>query len=274
MIWDVPHHRGMGFPLSILRPVGVYSILSSLCRDMHLRPVDLMNRLAEANAADAPLVGMRDLSEGIGALLARLREAGLIVRCAGNGPGSHTRYDITRLGAGLVSSLGPLADWAMGDFGFVVAATRVRLGLPPLGGPVPEGLLRPRSATGMAVSLLSGVWSDTVMVYVDCAGDGGVGPLRLEEAVAAALEASSGESRVGRRLHRGTLYRTLHRLVAKGLLERRAEPSQVLYALSPHGRGLMDAWWRVAEDFGIPHDRELFEIMARTSGWFPDASGG
>lgn len=274
MIWDVTHHRGMGFPLTILRPFGVYSILANLHDEMHLRPRDLMNLLVTANIADAPLVGARDLSAGIGGTLHSLAHAGLIVRCVGGGRGVHTRYDLTRLGAGLVRAVEPLTDWAMDDFDFVVAATRVRLDLPPLDGPVPEWLRRPRTATGMAISLLSRLWADTIMVFVDSAGPGGIGPLRLEETVNEALAASSGESRVDRRLHRDTMYRTLHSLEAKGLLERVEDPPRVRYRLTPHGQGLMGAWWRVAENWGMAHDAELFRIMQATSGWFapsPDA---
>lgn len=268
MYWDVQHHRGAGFPLTILRPFGVYSILSNMNEEMHLRPKDLMNLLAVANLADAPLVGMRDLSAGIKDILGGLHDAGLVVRCVGGHHGGHTRYDLTRLGAGLVRAVAPLTDWAMGDFEFVVAATRIRLGLPPLGAPVPAGLRRERTATGMAVGLLSRQWANTVMVYVDSAGPAGIGPLRLEDTVNAAIESSSGPSRVVKRLHRNTLHQTLHGLVGKGLLEHVEDPPRVRYLLTPHGRGLMDAWWQVAEDWGIEHDAELFRIVAATSRWF------
>lgn len=272
MIWDVTHHRGMGFPLTILRPFGVYSILANLHDEMHLRPRDLMNLLVTANIADAPLVGARDLSAAIGGTLHGLADAGLIVRCVGGGRGVHTRYDLTRLGAGLVRAVEPLTGWAMDDFDFVVAATRVRLGLPPLRGPIFRAQRRPRTATGMAISLLSRLWADTVMVYVDSEGPGGIGPLRLEETVNAALAASSGENRVDRRLHRNTMYQTLHSLEAKGLLERVEDPPRMRYRLTSHGHGLMGAWWQVAENWGIAHDAELFKIVAASSGWFPQAN--
>lgn len=268
MQWDAAHHRGAGFCQYLLRPTGAYSILTSLCRDPHLRPKDLMNRLAEANIADGPLVGMRDLSEGIGRLLGRLCEQGLIVRCVGGAPGVHTRYDLTRLGAGLVLSLGPLTRWAMSDFSFVVAATRVRFELPPLGGPVSAELRQESLATGMAIGLLASQWSNPLMVYVDSAGPGGIGPNLLRDTINADLDATSGENRVVRRLQQSVMYPTLDRLVARGLLERREDPPRVRYMLSVHGRGLMDAWWHVAEDFGIPHDAELHRIVAATSGWF------
>lgn len=274
MIWDVAHHRGMGFPLTILRPSGAYSILSSLHKDMHLRPRDLMGLLSAANTADAPLVGMRDLSAGMSGTLHDLSSAGLIVRCVGDGHGGPTRYDLTKLGAGLVRAVAPLTAWAMDDFDFVVNATRTRLGLPPFDGPVPADLRRERTATGMAVTLLSRLWADTVMVYVDSAGCDGINPLRLEEAVNAAIEASNGASRVERRLHRDTLYRTLHSLVAKRLLSRVEDPPRVRYLLTTHGRGLMDAWWQVAEHWGIKNDAELFAIMQKTSGWFAKPSEG
>lgn len=274
MQWDLAHHRGAGFPLYLLRPVGVYSVLSNLCADPHLRPADLMNRLAEANTADAPLVGLRDLSDGIGGLLGSLREQGLIVRSGYTGPGSRTRYEVTDLGAGLVGALGPLTDWAMGDFGYVVAATRIRLGLPPLASPVPVELCRERPATGMAIGLLSHMWSSPVMVYVDSAGDEGIGPQHLEDAINADIAASSGAGRVVKTLRRPTLHATLNRLVAKGLVEHHAADwPRVRYLLSSHGRGLMSAWWQVAEDFGIPHDEELFRIVQATSGWFAPPSG-
>lgn len=267
MHWDMAHHRGAGFPLYLLRPVGVYSILSSLCQDPHLRPADLMNRLTAANVADAPLVGMRDLSEGISGMLGHLRQQGLIVRCVGGGRGTHTRYEVTRLGAGLIGALRPVTDWAMADFDFVVAVTRIRLGLPPLEGVVVAELRQERSATGMAISLLTGLWTNILMVYVDSAGEEGIGPLHLENVVNADIEASSGKDRLVRRLQHGTVHTTLKALVAKGLLERVEDPPRVRYLVSPHGRGLMDAWWQVAETWGIAHDAELFSIM-QSSGWF------
>lgn len=273
MFWDVPHHRGAGFPLAILRPVGVYSIMSNLHERPFLRPENLRCLLMAANAADAPLVGERDLSGGIRGTLGHLCDVGLLRRSVGGGRGIHTRYDLTGLGAGLIESLGPLTRWAMDDFDFVVAATRVRLGLEPLDGPVPGCLRRARAATGMAVSLMSRLWADTVMAYVDSAGPGGIGPLQLEEAVNAAIDASAGESRVERRLHRGPLYQTLHSLEAKGLLEHVEDPPRVRYLLTSHGRGLMDAWWQVAEDFGIPRDAELFRVIVKTTKWFPHALG-
>lgn len=274
MHWDRAHHRGVGFPLYLLRPVGVYSILSSLCQNPHLRPADLMNRLTEANIADAPLVGMRDLSKGISGLLGQLRRQGLIVRCVGGGRGTHTRYEVTRIGAGLIGALHPVTGWAMADFDFVVTATRVRLGLSPLEVPVDAGLCGERPATGMAISLLGNRWSNPIMVYVDSAGPDGIGPQDLEDTVNADIAASGGESRVVRTLQRATLHATLNRLVAKGLLERHPDPPRVRYLLTSHGRGLMDAWWQVADDFGIAHDEELFRIVQRTSGWFPKSPGG
>ncbi len=30
----------------------------------------------------------------------------------------------------------------------------------------------------------------------------------------------------------------------------------------------MDALWQVAEEWGISHDKELFEIVRSSSGWF------
>jgi DNA-binding HxlR family transcriptional regulator len=272
MIWDIPHHRGAGFPLAILRPAGAYPVLAALCAAPESRPADLLERFAAVGAAYAPVIGPQSFTDGVGGTLAYLRSAGLVKRCAGSGLGAHTRYEATALGAGLAGALDPVGAWAMSDFGFVVAATRTRLHLPPLDVPVPAGLRRAHPATALALGLLSGPWSDSVMVYVDSAGPGGIGPGRLEEVVNAALAASSGEDRVARRLYRGTLYRTLHRLLAKGLLERREDP-RVRYALTVHGRGLMDAWWQVAEGWGVAHDAELFRIVARVSDWFPDASG-
>lgn len=274
MIWDVPHHRGAGFPLSILRPTGVYSILSSLYQDMHLRPVDLMRLLALANIREAPLMGVRDLSAGIGGTLGDLADAGLLVQCVGGHHGGHTRYDLTRFGARLVAALAPVSQWAMSDFAFVASATRARLGLPPLIGRAPAGLRTERTATGMAIGLMDGLWSTTVMVYVDSAGCDGIGALRLEDTVNAAIDASSGESRVERHLHRGTLYRTLHGLVAKGLLTRVEDPPRVRYLVTPHGRGMMDAWWQVADGFGIKYDDELFRIVQATTSWFKPPSEG
>jgi len=269
MQWDLAHHQGAAFPSLILRPVGVYSVLTSLCRDPHLRPQDLKNRLMESNLADAPLVGMRDLSEGISGLLGHLREQGLVARCVYNGPGSHTRYEITKLGAELVGALGPLTAWAMEDFDFVVAATRVRLGLSSLDDSVPDSLREEHRATGMAIGLLAGMWSNPLMVYVDSSGCDGIGPYDLETRVNVDLEATAGRERVVRTLTRATLYATLKRLVAKGLLERHAdEPPWVRYRLSPHGRGLMDAWWQIADEWGIARIPDLFPVVRATSSWF------
>lgn len=274
MKWDLEHHQGAAFPAHILRPLGVYSILTSLCRDPHLRPRDLMNRLTEANIASAPLVGMRDLSEGISGLLKHLREQQLIVRCVYNGPGTRTRYDITKLGAGLVGALGPLTVWAMDDFDFVVAASRVRFELPPLDEPIPQGLREEHRATSLALGLLgAGMWSNPVMVYLDSAGPAGIGPQDLEDAINADLAATAGRERVVRTLHRAMLHTTLNRLMAKGLVERRAdEPPHVRYRLSNHGRGFMAAWWQIAEDWGIAHIPDLFPIVAATSSWYAEAS--
>lgn len=273
MIWDVPHHRGTGFSLTILRPAWVHPVLTCLVAVPGQRPSRLLNSLEEANAAYGPLVGSRDLSEKkLGDALGYLREAGLAVRYAGDGAGAHTRYEATEIGVGLIRALGPIRSWAVADFDFVVAATRVRMGLPPLTEPIIDGLRKPAAAENLALGLLSGVWADTVMVYVDSAGTKGISALRLEEVVNAAIDASSGPDQVMKHLHRKTLYRHLHRLVAKGLLERREQDPHVLYRLTTHGRGLLDAWWQVAEGWSMAHDAELFEIMAKTTTWFPNAS--
>lgn len=273
MRWDLPHHRGVGFPLYLLRPVGVYSVLANLRQETRLSPEGLRRRLVEANLADEPLVGLRDLSDGISGLLGNLLTQGLIVRSGYTGPGSRTRYQTTDLGAGLVGSLGPLTDWALADFDFVVASTRIRLGLPPLEESVPPELRRERPATGMAIGLLSHRWSNPVMVYVDSAGDGGIGPQDLEDAINDGIAATTGAGHVVRTLQRSPLHDTLNRLVAKGLLAKRPDPPRVYYVLTGHGRGLMDAWWQVAENYGIPHDGDLFRIVQKTSGWFERTPG-
>lgn len=273
MIWDVPHHRGAGFPLTILRPVGAYLVLAELCERPRQSRAGLLDRLAEATAADVPLVGSRELSDAmISGTLSYLRGAGLITWCGSDGLGAHASYEATELGCGLVGALRPITEWAVSDVGFVVSATRVRLDLPPLDRPVPDGSVTERSATGMALGLLSGVWSDTVMVYIDSAGPDGIGIVALENTVNAAINASSGESQVVKHLHRDSLSRHLHRLVAKGLLRRVQDPPRVWYALTSHGRGLMDAWWQVSDGWAMAHDAELFEIMARMTHWFPHAS--
>ncbi|ACU71728.1 hypothetical protein Caci_2819 [Catenulispora acidiphila DSM 44928] len=206
-------------------------------------------------------------------LLGHLRDAGLIVRNRGTLRGAHTRYSATELGTGLVGALRPVTDWAVADFGFVVAATRVRLGLAPLDGLVPTSRCQERSATNMAINLLAGLWTNVLMVYVDSAGEGGIGPQSLEEAVNGDIKASSGEGRVVRPLPHGTMHATLKALVARGLLLRVEYPPQVRYSLSTHGRGLMDAWWQVADTWGIANDNKLFRIVAKTSGWFQSAEG-
>lgn len=273
MIWDVPHHRGAGFPLTILRPAGAYLTLAELCERPHQGRAELLDRLEETFARDAPLVGPRELSDAmISGTLGYLRGAGLIMWCGSDGLGAHTSYEATELGCGLVGALRPITDWALSDVGFVVSATRVRLDLPPLDRPVPDGSVTERSATGMALGLLSGAWSDTVMVYIDSAGADGIGILALESAVNADIDASTGESRVDRHLHRDTLNRHLHRLVAKGLVARVEDPPRVQYSLTSPGRGLMDAWWQVSEGWSMPHDAELFKVMAKVTKWFPHAA--
>lgn len=276
MQWDLPHHQGAAFPSLILRQVGAYSILTSLCQDPHLRPKDLMNRLSEANISAEPLIGMRDLSEGISGLLSSLRKQGLIVRCVYAGLGSRTRYEITKLGAELVGALGPLTDWAMSDFDFVVAATRIRFDLPPLDGPVPEADRDDQLATGMALGLLGGgMWSNPVMVYVDSAGPDGIGPQDLMDTINADLAKTAGRERVVRTLQKQALHKTLKRLVALDLIEWAADdPPHVRYRLSPHGQGLMGAWWQIANDWGIGHIPELLPIVIAASNWFERTSGG
>ena len=273
MIWDVPHHRGAGFPLAILRPAGAYLVLAQLCERPRQSRADLLDRLAESNAADVPFVGLRELSDAmVSGTLSYLRSTGLIAWYGSGGLGIHTRYRATSLGRGLIGALRPITEWAMADVAFVVSATRVRFDLPPLDHPVATGSLSQRSATGLALGLLSGVWSDTVMVYIDSAGPDGIGMVALENTVNAAIDASSGKNQVVKHLHRDSLSRHLHRLVAKGLLARVEDPPRVWYMLTSHGRGLMDAWWQVSDGWAMAHDAELFEIMARVTNWFPRAS--
>lgn len=269
MKWDIPHHRGSGFPLHILRGVGVYTVLYSLARESHLRPADLKRRLSAAYALDAPIMGAHKLPGGLSLLLGHLRRAGLTALAEGGSRGAHTRYDLTALGAGLIAAIAPLTEWAMSDFGFLVDATRIRLGLPRLPGPPPPLLRNPRTATNMAIGLSDGLWTHTLLVYVDSAGEAGIGPLRLEDTINADIARSAGDAQVVRRLHRGTLHPALQHLVAMGLLEQReAPPPRTPYVLTGHARGLMGALWQIADTWGIAHDEQLFPIVRETSGWF------
>lgn len=276
MRWTHAYHQGAAFPMHVVRPLGVYPILSILGQSPRMSPTDLLALLTTISNVNALLIGVQQISQSaVSNLLIHLHAHGLVVRCSGGAPGAHTRYSLTRLGAELLDALAPVTAWAMADFDFVVAATRVRLDLPPLELPVPRDIRQANRATDMAVSLLDGMWSNPVMVYVDDAGPRGIGPLRLETTMNADLAATSGAERVVRKLGRSAMYGTLGRLMAKGLIERYEDvPPLVRYGTSPHGRRLMEAWWRVADEWGIAHIPELFPIVAATSNWFEQPSEG
>src|SRR5216110_97430 len=153
MWWSVERRRGAGFALYPLHLLGAQSILTSLYRHPRLTRTDLMRILTAAAEADEPAVGVRDLPGGIGTVLPRLVDAGLVVRCVRGGTGRPSRFEITRLGEGLVEHLVPLTAWGLRWFDALAAYERRSRGLPPLPGPVPDGLRRPGLATGMAVGL-------------------------------------------------------------------------------------------------------------------------
>lgn len=276
MRWTYAYHQGAAFPMHVVRPLGVYPTLSALARSPRLSPTDLLELLTTITSVDALLVGVQQVSQSaVNDLLTHLHAQGLVMRCSGGAPGTHTRYATTPLGADLLDALSPVTAWAMADFDFVVAATRTRLEMPPLEVPAPQDLQQPDRATGMAVRLLDGMWSNPVMVYVDDAGPDGISPGLLEATINADLAATSGAERVVRKLGRSALYGTLGRLMAKGLIERHEDtPPLVRYRTSPHGRRLMEAWWHVADEWGIAHINDLFPIVAATSVWFEQPSQG
>lgn len=272
MLWDVARQRGAGFVLHPLQPTGVYPVLSTLNCTSRLRPGRLVRLVAAEAAADMPLMGPSDLPQGMKRLLHHLIEAGLVERFAGACAGARPSYAISALGAGMLRSLTPTAHWLLepgtSHFDDVVAAVRRLRMLPSIKEPAPERLRHPKLAIGLVVQLLTPRWSRTVLEYVDSAGQGGLSPSKLLERINGDAEASSGESRVEWRLRPETTYGVLRHLMSAGLLEKRAVPPRVLYRLTPAGEGLMAALWEVSE-WGMAHDAELFEIMVKTTGWFP-----
>lgn len=271
MRWSVERRRGAGFTVYPLHLLGAQSILTSLYRHPRLTRTDLMRILTAAAKADEPVVGVRDLPGGIATVLPRLVDAGLVVRCVRGGPGCPSRYEATGLGAALVEHLAPLTGWGLRWFDALAGFERRVRGLPPLARLVPDELRRPGLATGMAVGLLSPRWALVLLMYIDSAGQDGIGPARLQARVNSVLESSSGASRVAYRLTAESMHRTLPRLVDAGLLQRYPAPPQVMYRLTLMGADLMAALWEVSR-WGMEHDAELFAMMVRISGWFPNAS--
>ena len=235
-----------------------------------------MDMMESSNAADAPMVGARDLSAGISGVLGSLHTAGLVTRCESS-RGARTRYELTGLGAELITSLTHLNAWAMDHFDLLVAATRAHRGLPPLTEPVPAGRRSPRTATGMTLALFEKRWAFTLLVYIDSAGCSGITPSLLRSQINAAFAALPGSNAVARRLQPGSQQPVLRHLQQAGLVERHrdpADPPHVWYRLSEPGKALALALWQMADGWGVAHDEELFRIVAETSGWFPQASAG
>lgn len=274
MLWDVARQRGAGFVLHPLQPAGVYPVLSTLNCANRLRPGRLERLVAAEAAADMPLMGPADLPQGMKRLLRHLVETGLVERSAGSCAGARPSYAISVLGAGMLRSLTPTARWLLepgtSHFDDAVVAVRQLRELPAIKEPAPERLRHPKLAIGLIVQLLAPRWARPVLMYVDSAGEGGLSPSKLLEQVNGDAEASSGLNRIEWRLRPETAYMVLHHLMSAGLLEKRRVPPRVLYRLTPAGEGLMRALWEVSR-WGMAHDAELFAIVARTTGWFPNA---
>lgn len=267
MDWDMPHHRGVGLTFEVLQPPGAYQVLSCLYRRPRLLRSEVVDAIDAQARAYAPLVGERHVVEGIRRLLGSLVELGLVDRRVPGSPGSYARYEVTPLGAGLVEVMAPVTDWAMTWFYALVLATRKRLKLPPLPGPILPAWRQRDEMTALAIGLFEPRWASPVMSYVDSAGERGAGPADLMERINRDLESLSGAEAIERRLVPETANSALRYLVGIGLLEKVPEPPRVWYRPTRCGRALLDARWEVS-GWGIEHDAELFKIVSATSVWY------
>lgn len=276
MLWDVERHRGAGFVLYPLHLLGAFPVLSHLTENSSLHRVDLAQRLAEDHDRHSSLICLPHVGGGIRKLLTDLRTAGLVKQAGVEYPSGTMLLESTELGAGLVGAVMPVTGWSLRWMPELVLSARLRLGMSPPMVPIQPRWRRPRLATELAVGLLAHRWALTVLVYVDGAECDGIGPADLQARVNADLEASAGASRVEWRLSTQSAYEELRRLVAGGLIVRRVlsegvPPSRVQYRLTPMGKDLMGALWEVSR-WGMKHDAELFQMVAKISGWFPDAT--
>lgn len=273
MQWDIPHLRGVGFVFEILQPSGTYEVLSTLYEHPRVLRSEL-EHLVDADAeADAPLVGLRESSGGTRRLLSGLCESGLVLRHTSASPGGCARYELAPLAAGLVESMAPVTDWAMKWFFAVALATRKRLKLPPVAGPILPEWRRPRLMTSLAIDLFEPQWVSPLMAYVDSAGEQGIGPSKLMQAINADLAALEGADAISRRLVPETTNSTLRYLVSMGLLEKYPDPPRVWYRPTRCGADLLATRWKVAE-WGMAHDAELFKIVSASSVWYRRAGSG
>jgi DNA-binding HxlR family transcriptional regulator len=254
-----------------LQGAGVYAVLSNLNGIYRPRHTQLMRLVTREIEADAPLLGNPALPHGTKRLLHHLVESGLVER-GGDTIGMWTRYEVSSLAAGMLWSLAPVAHWALEPkhFDAVVAAVRRYRGLPQLREPAADRFRHSKLAAGLVIQLLTPRWSRPVLEYMDSAGERGISPSKLISAINAAAEATSGKSRVEWRLTTETTHTVLRRLTGAGLLEKQASPPRVLYRLTPMGEGLTEALWEVAR-WGMAHEDALFQVMIKTSKWFPDA---
>src|SRR5882672_1538408 len=263
VLWDTPHRRAAGFAVEVLRRPRTHEVLTALADGMHMRPSEILGVLVRAGRRDAPVVGARPLDYRIVVRkVAELHGAGLVARCGEHAArGSHTAYDLTRLGAGLAGSLDGLGDWGAAHFGQLVRASRLRRELDP-GAPVPPARRPPdrhtaRLAVRLALGALDTRWAFSALVHCSA------GPVAPGELLARVNGAIAGQPDLAGRRHlaTGPLYGTLASLTRAGLLDRDGPDgpeyaARVLYRPSELGSGLLGALWPVAE-WGVGHDREL-----------------
>lgn len=272
MPWNAPHQRAAGLAVQVLRPVGVYAILTNLTEFPHLHPAEMTRLLLAADAADAPMTGARGFDlYGVSHRLAVLRACGLVDRCDRHQePGHHASYEITRLGAGLIGSLSAVTDWGLDNYDLAIAAARARAGMAGGLPAVDPVLRRPRPATGMTLGLLDVRWSYALLMQVGLARQRGVDLAAARVAINTML--AGVPETVRYELHRAAAHRVLRYLEDVGLVARLSasrfgRPARVLYYPTEAGSGLMKALWPVAE-WGIGHDGELSAAVALTSSWF------
>lgn len=271
MPWDATHRRAAGFTIEILRHAWVLGSLSVLAEHPHLRPADVHMLLRHANEANAPAVGLQRLEFAtVSKTLRELNVAGLAVRCDHNeGPGGHTIYEITRLGAGMLDSLRDVGEFGQQHWEHLVAATRAQRGLPhdwPVPPPFP-GTLGVRAGIGMSIGLLGVRWAFAMLSFLvqrpwtpqDLQDRINEGVLRQPDLAGRRHLGTSQRQHVLNHLQdAGLVIRSLHQRVS-GL-------RWVQYSSTPMGRDLMTALWTVAK-WGVEWDRELWRIMAMRAGW-------
>lgn len=279
--WDAVYRRACWYIVDLLRRAPNFATLSLFFETPHLSPSEVWDLLKAANERNGVLIGRRALSEStVDKRILSFHADGLLARCVGSEStgGEHTRYDLTRLGAGLVAAVSPVGDFALSHWDQFVRATRVRhMGEPDVPevcapvapSPVPPDAYARRLATGMAFSVLRGRWAFACLVY--CA-DGPISSAVMRETMNASMSAIPDFAQ--RVLHQEPQYDQLRRLERKGLLERveqrrRGRRPQVLYQLTPLGAGLLGALWE-ATPWAIENDHLLWPIVQRQQHWFDD----